>query len=287
MNRTEPRGLNRTLASILACGGFLGAFLLIPLLASRPPAAPAAEAPAAPAAPGPRPSPRAPDPDPLRSDPGSGTDDDYFLKVAWEARDGVFPFSHRERLASVAELKDLTERHQRLLDAGVLSGDDEAPDDRFIYQTLFAANRTRADHMAGEFKALAERNGLDGFALVREVVLCVQKIPYAIPDEITQDHDLGIFTPNEVAFYGSGDCDTKSLLAAVILSRLGFRCVLFGSNYYRHCMLGVETQGAGADFTDLDGHRYQWVEMTAYGSPIGVRPEDCRDVSKWVATPLE
>jgi hypothetical protein len=234
----------------------------------------------------PQPSPLPLQSDPLQTHPGPRTPEDYFLSVEWEDRKGKFPFRHPDRLASVAELKALTARRQALLDAGVLSDEDEAADDRFIYASLFTANRTRADHMVKQFRALALRDHLDGYALAWEVVRCIQRIPYAIPDEITTDHDLGVFTPNEVAFYGKGDCDTKALMAAVVLSRLGFRCVIFGSNYYRHCMLGIETRGAGGDFTDVAGHRFQWVEMTAYGSPIGVRPEDCRDEAKWVATLL-
>jgi hypothetical protein len=282
-----PKG-NPNLVTALAGGGAMLAFLLIPALANRAPAPRAAPAPVREEfqAQGASPAPLTPA-DPLQSDPGSGTEDDYFLAVDWEARRGRFPFSQRDRLASAEELKEFTERRQRLVDTGALNDDDEASDDRLIYTTLFAANRTRADHMVEQFRALAARENLDAFGLACEVVRCIQKIPYAIPEEVAKDHVLGIFTPNEVAFYNEGDCDTKTLMAAVILTRLGFRCVLFGSNYYGHCMLGIETSGAGADYTDLDGHRYQWVEMTDYGSPIGVRPEDCHDPSKWVVTPLE
>lgn len=279
---SRPVRRNKTLTTALVSGGFLLGFALIPFLANHPREFPRVHG-ASPEALLAPPPPQ----DPLQSHPGSETEDDYFLKVDWELHNGRFPFSHVDRQASVTELEKLTEEHDRLVQNGTLSPSDEAPDDRFIYGGLFRANRTRMDRMAEQFKALARQRDLSSYELVLEVVRCIQRIPYAIPDEVVPDHKLGIFTPNEVAYYAEGDCDTKSLMAAVLLTRLGYRCVLFGSNYYSHCMLGVETDGEGRDHTDYDGHRYQWVEMTCYEAPLGKRFEDCYDESKWVVTPLE
>jgi hypothetical protein len=52
-------------------------------------------------------------------------------------------------------------------------------------------------------------------------------------------------------------------------------------------MLGVEVAGAGATALAASGHRYAWVEMTDYGSPIGFIPEEVRDRDRWHVIELD
>ena len=85
--------------------------------------------------------------------------------------------------------------------------------------------------------------------------------------------------PSLVVKERDGDCDSKTLLAHMILRELGIESVLVSSDAHRHTMLGLALPSAGTTFTHR-GRRYAFVEMTAKRAPIGyidprlLRPND-------------
>jgi hypothetical protein len=77
-----------------------------------------------------------------------------------------------------------------------------------------------------------------------------------------------VLPPALVAQRRWGDCDSKSLLAHMILRTLGINSVLISSEAHQHTMLGVALPAPGTSFT-WQGRRYAFVELTAKRSPIG------------------
>lgn len=124
------------------------------------------------------------------------------------------------------------------------------------YQKLGRSDRRRLDALAARFDAAARRLGKDRRWLAVSVIRYVQNIPY----DLVREDSLGIRTPVEVIAKG-GDCDSKSLLAAVLLQILGFRTVVLTNERLSHAVLGVSIQASGA-YIAVDGARYALVECT-------------------------
>jgi len=154
-------------------------------------------------------------------------------------------------------------------------------DMRCVYEALDSQDRAAIQPVAALFKKHAHSAGLDTTAIVKLVVSFVQAIPYRIPKE----EPFGVLPPALVVAKSHGDCDSKSLLALMILRELGVRSMLISSEAHKHTMLGVALPASGNGFTH-QGTRYAFVEMTAKRAPMGhinprlLRPND------WRAVPL-
>jgi hypothetical protein len=82
-----------------------------------------------------------------------------------------------------------------------------------------------------------------------------------------------VLPPALVAKQRWGDCDSKALLAHMLLRHLGLQSVLISSEAHRHTMLGLALPAGGSSF-EWRGRRYAFVELTAKRSPIGqINPE--------------
>jgi hypothetical protein len=148
-----------------------------------------------------------------------------------------------------------------------------------VYQALDEGSAAGVDPITALFRARARGAELSSADVAALVVTFVQEIEYKIPE----DEPFGVRPPALVAREKLGDCDSKSLLAHMILRSLGLRSVLISSAAHRHTMLGVALPTAGSRFT-WQGTSYAFVELTAPRSPIGfitpklLRPDDWRVV---------
>src|SRR6201999_3184582 len=104
---------------------------------------------------------------------------------------------------------------------------------------------------------------LDALQTATLVVAFVQSIQYEVPDE-----PLGLLPPALVAAERRGDCDSKSLLALVLLKELGIDAVMLESDAQHHAMLGVALPAPGTSIT-VQGRRYAFTECTGTGWAIG------------------
>jgi hypothetical protein len=149
-----------------------------------------------------------------------------------------------------------------------------------VYDELRDENEDGVAPLAALFRERAEAADLDAGAVAALVVTFVQEIEYRIPAE----QPFGIMPPALVVKRKEGDCDSKSLLAHMILGSLGIRSVLVSSEAHKHTMLGLALPASGTTFT-WQGTRYAFVETTAKRSPIGhinpslLRPNDWRVVT--------
>jgi hypothetical protein len=113
--------------------------------------------------------------------------------------------------------------------------------------------------------------------LYRVAASFVQSFDYRIPREIRKNrggervNNLGIATPIEVLYHKWGDCDSKSLLFASILSHFAGQRLIFlrGQD---HLFVGVRgIPRLGDHFVEFLGVRYVLIEMTSPW-PIGRIP---------------
>lgn len=123
---------------------------------------------------------------------------------------------------------------------------------------------------------------IDQRAMSREqaaalVISFVQDIPYAA----LEDQLFGVLPPVLVIHERRGDCDSKSLLAHIMLAAIGVESHLMISEAHRHVMLAVNLRGNGAE-RRIGGQRYLMTEMTAR-HPVGRIPTEVASPDDWRA----
>jgi len=122
----------------------------------------------------------------------------------------------------------------------------------------------------------------------RQVITFVQSIPY----ELIREDALGLRTPVSVLYEYAGDCDSKSLLAAVLLLLTGRETSIVYSFAARHAVLGIVAPSwSGTSIRGPDGKRYVMVEMTERLSPgdmshVGLSEREDPRQKGWKAVPL-
>ena len=133
------------------------------------------------------------------------------------------------------------------------------------------------------FRKKQQEKNLNQRELTELVVTFVQNITYRLPTEATAA--FGMLPPVIVVADGSGDCDSKALLAVVILRQLGVDAVVLLASGLGHAALGVALPVTGKKFPH-GGKKYAFVEVTTPGWAIGALPPEY-DVDKaWKVIPV-
>lgn len=131
-----------------------------------------------------------------------------------------------------------------------------------LYNALYY--KTEQEFPANPDKALAQKllTWTQGFEYLRQV--------------------LGTdFTPLPAILEGVGsDCDSRSLLLAVLMAQMNYDTMLFVSRDYSHAFFGIDVKGSGARLEE-GGISYLLGETTA-PVDIGLVPQDMSEVSKWM-----
>lgn len=154
-----------------------------------------------------------------------------------------------------------------------------AGDMHCVFAELVARNKDDLAPLIERFRARKAAKGLSALDLAGLVVTFVQNIQYEIPAE----EPFGVLPPALVVSRHKGDCDSKGLLAHILLHALGFDTILLSSSAHKHSMLGIALPVPGTKITS-GGRDYAFTEMTARGSPIGhinadlLRPNDWKPV---------
>jgi hypothetical protein len=133
-----------------------------------------------------------------------------------------------------------------------------------VYQSIAARSASDVAPIAARFRARSREARMSSFDLAQLVVTFVQAIPYEIPES----EPFGVLPPALVASRRKGDCDSKALLAHMVLHELGIDTMMIGSSAHHHEMLGIALPVQGKSFS-YGGRKYAFTEMTAKGSPIG------------------
>ena len=146
-----------------------------------------------------------------------------------------------------------------------------------FYRMAYRESAARLDRLALEIAKLVPPD--DPTETARRVLSWVQGFFY-VRDEAGTD-----FVPPLAAAYGAtGDCDSRAVVAAIILERLGIDAILMVSKEYSHAMLGVDVAGGGQRFT-FNGKQYLVGETTTKVG-IGMISADMADWTKWMGIDL-
>lgn len=132
-----------------------------------------------------------------------------------------------------------------------------------VYRKLIYNNDDRLDNVASALKTHGQLIKLDKHDMASFVLSFVQHIPYKIPG-----NNLGLLAPPQTVREGYGDCDSKSLLYALIMRKLGYNTVMYLNRAQSHAMAGVSVSATGK-FLPYRGARYYFAETTAIGNRIG------------------
>ncbi len=146
-----------------------------------------------------------------------------------------------------------------------------------FYRMAYRESAARLDRLALETaKALPSDDPTEA---ARRILAWVQGFVYERDEKGTD------FIPPLAAAYGAtGDCDSRAVVASIVLERLGIDSILMVSRDYSHAMLGVDVTGGGQRFA-FNGKKYLVGETTAKVG-LGMIAADMSDWSKWLGIDL-
>jgi len=151
-----------------------------------------------------------------------------------------------------------------------------------VFAELVKRNRQSVQPISERFSRRVSEGNLDAMEAATLVVSWVQAIRYEIP----RKEPFGVLPPALVAAESWGDCDSKALLALMVLHDLGIESILISSTSHRHTMLGVPVVASGTHFT-YAGRRYAFTECTAVGAPIGYLDAKLKNPNDWQAVTVK
>ena len=145
-----------------------------------------------------------------------------------------------------------------------------------IFRDVSLDNQDDLTALVSLFRKYQTAHQLNDLQTVDLVMSFVQTIPYRLPTE----SPFGLLPPALVLTDGSGDCDSKSLLAAMLLESLGIDCAILYSAKLEHAALGVVIPSSGQWFS-FSGKKYYYVESTNTGWPAGKIPPEYDKPNLW------
>ncbi|HET7838307.1 MAG TPA: transglutaminase-like domain-containing protein [Rectinemataceae bacterium] len=146
-----------------------------------------------------------------------------------------------------------------------------------FYRMVYRESAARLDRLAVEIsRGLPQADPTES---ARRVLAWVQGFVY---ERDTKGIDF--VTPLVGAYEGRGDCDSRAVVMAAILERLGIDCVLMISREYSHAMLAVDVPGGGQRFP-WRGKQYLVAETPAKVG-LGMIAQTQTDWSKWLGVDL-
>ena len=213
--------------------------------------------------------------------------DEYFVRVwKWRSFDGKdYVLNFRIKQSDYTQASILRE------------SSDPGPE---IWVKMYENDKSGLKEMVNQYRDIIIKNRLNGMEALNMVVTSVQSIPYVLisnidcPIGMEYTNDCrprknspggccgnilpwGVYSPIEYAVNGSGDCDTKSLFACVILKELnlGFYDVAMltgDTDGGPHAMLGVNIINPPYNdvyVNDFTRSKYYAWETTAEGIELG------------------
>ncbi len=146
-----------------------------------------------------------------------------------------------------------------------------------FYRMVYRESAVRLDRLTTEIS-----RGLppdDPTESARRILAWVQGFVYE-----RDPKGIDFVTPLVGAYEARGDCDSRAVIMAAILQRLGIDCVLMLSREYSHAMLAVDVPGGGQRFP-WRGKQYLVAETTAKVG-LGMIASTQTDWNKWLGVGL-
>jgi hypothetical protein len=148
------------------------------------------------------------------------------------------------------------------------------------YRMVYKESAARLDALTAAFVATIPASAIsDPTEVARRALAWVQGFTY-----VRGFGNIDFVPPLTAAYDTTGDCDSRAVVMAIILEKLGIDSVLMVSRDYSHAMLAVNVPGGGQRFT-YNGTAYLVAETTA---KIGLGQMDASltDVTKWLGIDL-
>jgi len=144
------------------------------------------------------------------------------------------------------------------------------------FYALSENDRQFLGQMIEGFKEQGRRNNFSDDQIVLNVIAFVQSMPYT-SDSITTGYDEYPRYPIETLVDGGGDCEDSSILAAALLSEMGYETILIGVS--NHIALGVKSSDdLPGKYYEYNGGKYYYVETTNSGHGFGEIPPEYKDL---------
>ena len=221
----------------------------------------------------------------------------YFFNVNWYKFNKTFEFLREDLKLAKKELSVIGEYTGTIWNGwGYFNVDlENDPDFNFtfwkkFYQEMYNKNYYRVNDVYKYFKKLADSKNYSAYQLANIILRFIQVIPYERPMNITKKgtgtNILDYFSPNQIADYRKGDCDSKSLFLVIILRRLGYDAIMFHSLEYGHVMVGLNINATGS-YLENEGNKYYFIETTYPDWKIGDIPPNMSNLSKWRVVPIK
>ena len=142
----------------------------------------------------------------------------------------------------------------------------------FTKYALTNKDRTVLNEIIFDFEKYGESRNYTDYQNVMNLIAFIQAMPYT-SDILTTGYEEYPRYPIETLVDNGGDCEDSVILAAALLSEMGYGTVLL--EFKGHLALGVD---GGENFNgahyEYKGRKYYYVETTVPGYGIGDVPDD-------------
>ena len=146
------------------------------------------------------------------------------------------------------------------------------------------------EHLYTSFSKIQKEKKMNRRKFAEFIITSIQNIQYnyikSTPCTGNEDYPcvgnvrLGIFAPVEFGANLTGDCDSRTVLLFVLLSRFKYDVAILNSDEYKHSVLGISLPARGK-YKTYNRKKYYFVETTAKGCPIGYLPKNVSSLRYW------
>ena len=141
---------------------------------------------------------------------------------------------------------------------------------QFDQYALSEYDRQILSQIIEEFKKQGQEHNFTSDQIVFNIISFIQALPYT-SDSVTTGYDEYPRYPIETLVDGGGDCEDSSILAAALISEMGYGVILL--EFPDHVAIGVKgEENIGDVYYEYNGSKYYYVETTSSGYSIGVIP---------------
>lgn len=159
-----------------------------------------------------------------------------------------------------------------------------------FYKHMADHDKPLLEHLYTAFSKLQRQHKMGRKQFAEFIITSIQDIPYnyikSTPCNGNEDYPcvgnikLGIYAPVEFGANLKGDCDSRTVLLFVLLSKFNFDVAILNSNQYRHSVLGISLPSRGK-YKTYNRKKYYFVETTSKGCPIGYLPKEVSNTRYW------
>lgn len=177
-----------------------------------------------------------------------------------------------------------------------------------VYNHMVNFDNRYIDSVVLTLKEQATRKKLNKIQTAEMVVTMIQEIPYCLVHDLSckevvkqsgggfieEYHEdggpclpnipAGLQSPYQFLHNLKGDCDTRSVLGHLLLTRLGIGSSVWVSTEYGHSILGVALPVGSGSYKTIRGVKHYAVELTAKGFRLGMIAPEQRNMNNWNIT---